>query len=651
MADILVTSPYHPFTLPNQFKAVFNGYIYCGTVDAVDPSVSQVQVYLVNESGDKVPVAQPLRTNAGGFLVYNGQPAKFVTDSNHSLLVQDSFHVQVWYAPDMSSVDPDAVVDTVLDILAQPDGAEKIGFNDSTVYDEITRLSNRTIIDAREFGLSTSGINSTSLLLTAIAQCNAEGAALGIGGMLDFGDAEVEVTALSDIFGAGGFKNLRFVINQAGDIVKQINGLKITTQSIGGNHGFVLKRGRFIDFLNLRADGVESVIKGETGPSSVFHGIGLITVINMNALNVGRLVDLRQGAADPLSYNDFKYVNNRGWFTRYGGFYAEQLDGLIYADNLTHSDRNIAAHTNHLYVKDGEWINIAGANTYFEGGKEAILLENVGTVDIGGTNRIAFCGQQVPASGVKINNTGSAKFLNLGVSDGSISVEKSSSHGLEIIAPGGSLNIGRISANVDLRSGNAGAGQTYFGATPLNTIPHKGVSVSGGAAVHGVSQSRGLLIDLAGVSSRILDVNTSNAVRSNITRMDDKSALSTQTISSTVASGVATTIIGPFSYETGVTSSVCAGKITVQAYNASGTAIGVYELLYRRSGASSAEVTEISHLHDANIVADTPAFTWQVSCSGSLQVFPKALTAGGGFVNGIFTFVFSSVGNLTFATR
>lgn len=127
MTDILVTSPFQPFTLPTQFKAVFNGYIYCGTVDAVDPSVSQVQVYLVNESGDKVPVAQPLRTNAGGFLVYNGQPAKFVTDSNHSLLVQDSFHSQVWYAPDMASIDPEAAIDEVFEKLGQPDGASLVG--------------------------------------------------------------------------------------------------------------------------------------------------------------------------------------------------------------------------------------------------------------------------------------------------------------------------------------------------------------------------------------------------------------------------------------------------------------------------------------------------------------------------------------------
>lgn len=110
MSDILVTSPYQPFTLPNQFKAVFNGYIYCGTVDAADPSVSQVQVYLANEDGSRTPVAQPLRTNAGGFLVYNGQPAKFVTDSNHSLLVRDSLGNQVWYAPNVADIDPSTAI-------------------------------------------------------------------------------------------------------------------------------------------------------------------------------------------------------------------------------------------------------------------------------------------------------------------------------------------------------------------------------------------------------------------------------------------------------------------------------------------------------------------------------------------------------------
>ncbi|MGL5727484.1 MAG: phage tailspike protein [Plesiomonas sp.] len=124
-ANIMVTSPYQPFTLPNKFSAVFNGYIYCGLVDK-DPLVpaNQVQIYLVNESGAKVPVSQPLRTNAGGFLVYNGKPAKFVTESNHSLLVQDGYKSQVWYEPDLAKSDPSSM----WDLISSDDGSKYIGF-------------------------------------------------------------------------------------------------------------------------------------------------------------------------------------------------------------------------------------------------------------------------------------------------------------------------------------------------------------------------------------------------------------------------------------------------------------------------------------------------------------------------------------------
>lgn len=110
-ANILVSPPHHPFTLPNKFGAAFNGYIYCGLVDK-DPLVTenQVQIFLVNEAGDQVPVQQPIRTNAGGFLVYNGNPARFVTHTNHSLLVQDSYRGRVWYEPDMSVIDPQTAI-------------------------------------------------------------------------------------------------------------------------------------------------------------------------------------------------------------------------------------------------------------------------------------------------------------------------------------------------------------------------------------------------------------------------------------------------------------------------------------------------------------------------------------------------------------
>lgn len=168
MADILVTSPYRPFTLPNQFKAVFNGYIYCGTVDAVDPSVSQVQVYLANEDGSRIQVAQPLRTNAGGFLVYNGQPAKFVTNSNHSLLVRDYLGALVWYEPNMANIDPaaateaatEAAISGVLDLLDNPNGSSLVNFTQAGTG-AITRTSEkkmRDFVSVMDFGAIGDGI-------------------------------------------------------------------------------------------------------------------------------------------------------------------------------------------------------------------------------------------------------------------------------------------------------------------------------------------------------------------------------------------------------------------------------------------------------------------------------------------------------------
>ena len=167
MADILVTSPYRPFTLPSQFKAVFNGFIYCGTVDSVDPSVSQVQVYKVNEDGSRIQVAQPLRTNAGGYLVYNGQPAKFVTNSNHSLLVRDSLGAQIWYAPNMAEIDPQSFAD----LLAGSGGAGLIGTETGTVASDLkSKVPTVFRISTGSFQVGGSAVSRTSCLYDSASQ-------------------------------------------------------------------------------------------------------------------------------------------------------------------------------------------------------------------------------------------------------------------------------------------------------------------------------------------------------------------------------------------------------------------------------------------------------------------------------------------------
>lgn len=107
-ANVVVSMPSQLFTMARSFKAVANGKIYIGLIDTdpVNP-VNRIQVYLENEDGTHVPVPQPIIINAGGYPVYNGQIAKFVTVQGHSMAVYDAFGTQQFYYPNVLKYDPD----------------------------------------------------------------------------------------------------------------------------------------------------------------------------------------------------------------------------------------------------------------------------------------------------------------------------------------------------------------------------------------------------------------------------------------------------------------------------------------------------------------------------------------------------------------
>lgn len=100
--------PSQQFTLARKFQAASNGKIYIGKIDT-DPTIpsNQIQVYLENEDGSTIPVAQPLIINQAGFPVYNGQIAKFVTVEGHSMAVYDSYGAQQFYYSNVLKYDPD----------------------------------------------------------------------------------------------------------------------------------------------------------------------------------------------------------------------------------------------------------------------------------------------------------------------------------------------------------------------------------------------------------------------------------------------------------------------------------------------------------------------------------------------------------------
>ncbi|HHR6165231.1 TPA: phage head-binding domain-containing protein [Providencia alcalifaciens] len=135
--NVVVSMPSQLFTLARKFQAASNGKIYIGKIDS-DPTIpeNQIQVYLENEDGSTIPVAQPIIINQAGYPVYNGQIAKFVTVEGHSMAVYDSYGAQQFNYPNVLKYDPDRFRSE----LASNSGASLIGTeNGMTVQEALTR--------------------------------------------------------------------------------------------------------------------------------------------------------------------------------------------------------------------------------------------------------------------------------------------------------------------------------------------------------------------------------------------------------------------------------------------------------------------------------------------------------------------------------
>lgn len=107
-ANVVVTNPRPIFTDSRSFRAVSNGRIYIGQIDT-DPTIptNQIPVYIQNEDGGLVQIAQPLIINAAGKIVYGGQLVKVVTVKGHSMAIYDAYGSLVDYIPDVLEYDPD----------------------------------------------------------------------------------------------------------------------------------------------------------------------------------------------------------------------------------------------------------------------------------------------------------------------------------------------------------------------------------------------------------------------------------------------------------------------------------------------------------------------------------------------------------------
>lgn len=183
-ANVIVSMPSQLFTMARSFKAVANGKIYIGKIDTdpVNPE-NQIQVYVENEDGSHVSVAQPIIINAAGYPVYNGQIAKFVTVQGHSMAVYDAYGAQQFYFPNVLKYDPDQFGPDFKDQLAQ-DGSY---INDDTKGDALIGVhlpaigaihrtqhdKNQDFITPQDFGVKMDGTDSTDAINAFVEYVNA----------------------------------------------------------------------------------------------------------------------------------------------------------------------------------------------------------------------------------------------------------------------------------------------------------------------------------------------------------------------------------------------------------------------------------------------------------------------------------------------
>lgn len=160
-ANIVVSMPSQLFTMARSFKAVSNGKVYLGLIDTdpVNPA-NQIPVYVENEDGSHIQVPQPIIINAGGFPVYNGQIAKFVTVQGYSMAVYDAFGTQQFYFPNIIKYDPDQLRQQIED----PDGATK--------YPSLQIARWRDEGDVRAWGAKPYPFDSTPAINAAIDYAN-----------------------------------------------------------------------------------------------------------------------------------------------------------------------------------------------------------------------------------------------------------------------------------------------------------------------------------------------------------------------------------------------------------------------------------------------------------------------------------------------
>jgi len=288
------------------------------------------------------------------------------------------------------------------------------------------------------------------------------------------------------------------------DLHFKIHGITFEFNSIeNGKNAIELRNVRRGKIFNCTFKNADKVIY--THPIGVFQHTSRIMIYDniMDGAGYILYIDRPEGYND-YSVGDFHFINNQCYGgVKYGHIYGLGVDGFICALNSfffpSHRDASQYKKEN-IYIDFGNHINI-NSNNLYEAGTEAIWLNRIQNPNINGNN-IAWCGQRIPSSGIKIskgNQTGD-EFVFGSISGNNIVFPTAS--GIEL-----SDNVSHMSLGANtVRS--AGHSQYYYGSIPLSSVPHFGINTS--------SKTKGNVIIGNNTDDNINNIQGSNVQNTNL---------------------------------------------------------------------------------------------------------------------------------------
>jgi hypothetical protein len=412
MADIIpnvvVSMPAQLFTQARSFKGNAAGKIYIGKIDT-DPTIpdNQIQVYLQNEDGTVVPVPQPVITNAGGYPVYGGQVAKFVTVEGHSMAVYDAYNVKQFYFPNVLKYDPDMLQQR----LAAPGGYQLV--NDAA---SAATLASETGGVNIGFGMSTIAAILDSFLSVQKFMSPAE--------IADANSAN-PVMDHSHAFASAAAKSLMIYVPPvlgayiSGDVPLPL-GVNIL--------GFSRKLYTVSDSSNFNTCG--SVIRKKAGATSIFNFRSGTTLTGIVFDGLDKLTPFMQRVAGTTSLGNVRAV--RCGFYRFSnaiGGTAGQYIGVQLSDcQIASNFRGVYSTIDSMFIgctinaNDDDGVNLqkgANDNTFngcrieWNGGNNVVAVGALNTTIIGELNDRAgkagiacLAGAEVFVTGVRMRRNG-----------------------------------------------------------------------------------------------------------------------------------------------------------------------------------------------------------------------------------------------------